>query len=617
MKQKDKNSNQTVRKNIVKDIFTRPKAEKEKISAIFTHYRHSPKIIPPSPQKEAPSLRPLPAAIDIGASGIKLFQLGEGEKGELEIICIDEEGLPAAADNDPTVSIKSALKKITSRNETGPLCTTTLSTKDVQFYNMLFPQMQEDELIAAIRYKVTQLRPFDLDIEELIIKFSKWEGMGAVSATSSQRVIVACTHRDTVKKTVSLLQGAGLKPVKIGILPFDLINLSRFYKAREVKNEVTLWIDMGETGTLLAIEKGGSLCFSRNLSLSSKNMTKALAGHRGVTEEEAEKAKRNYGLVFWAADKKISPFYESGESPDKADKSEAVYYGLVAHLENLVVDIMHSFKYFSYQVTQSEIAKFDRVVLCGGGANLTNLDRFLSARLGVPVECANPFALFGLSDAMKSRQKRLIPASSNFAVCAGMAAGQKIEIPRQINLLAEEEKRRIQVLSTALKQKPVLATAVVVMLGISLLGIQAVRSGHYKGKMNSLTRQVKTTKAQLGNMQARQLSLGKEAADLLNKKALLEARLGLVRGGLRRPEDFSGFLTSISELLPEDIWITSLSYKEDRLTITGSTADMGLIAALIGYIKSSDEFMDADFNYTEKDPVQGVYNFEIVADVRT
>ena len=186
MKQEDENSTQTVPKGIVKDIFDR-KTGRGKVSTIFTHSKPSPKIMPPGPKREVPSypLRPLPAAIDIGTSSIKLLQLAEGEKKRLEIVCVDEEGLSAGADSGSAASIRPALEKIISRNRTGPLCLTTLSTRDVQFYNMLFPPMSEDELITAIRYKVTQLKPFDSDIERLIIRFSKWDKFKPRSSNSN------------------------------------------------------------------------------------------------------------------------------------------------------------------------------------------------------------------------------------------------------------------------------------------------------------------------------------------------------------------------------------------------------------------------------------------------
>ncbi len=615
MDQKDKNYSQITHKDIVKDIFDKPKAEKEKVSTIFTHFKPSSKIISPLPHKEIPSphLKPLPVAIDIGTSSIKLLQLAEGKKGDLEIVAIDEEKLVGGTGSEPT-SARSALRHIINRNRPGPLCVTTLFPGDVQLYSMLFPPMAEDELISAIRYKVTQLRPFDSDIDKLIVRYLKWNGTAELTKAVQQKVVVICVSRAAFENRMSLLHETGLKPVRVGISPFDLINLSKYYTAKDIKDEVTLWIDFGAENTFLAIEKDDCLCFSRNLTLSSKHLTKALAQYRGIGEEEAEELKRNYGLIFWAADKKIPAFYEPSESPDKTqDKSELVYYGLISHLENLVVDIMHSFKYFSYQVAHSQITRFHRIILCGGGANLKNLDHFLSVRLGVPVEKINPFSLFKLSDHMQTRRKDLITASTNFAVCTGSAIGQKIQQPKQINLLAEEKKEPFKIFSAALRQVPVMVGMLVIVCGIALFSTQAAKAGYYKKEMASLIKKVTMAKARLGKMQAMQLSLNKEEAGSLNKKALLEARLNLIREGLREPEDFSKRLTIIANLLPEDIWINKLNYKDGRLYISGSTADVALIQAFIEDIKSSEEFVAADFSYTEKDTATQVYNFEIIA----
>lgn len=617
MNQKSQDSNQTAPKDFVKDIFDRPKTEKDKISTIFTYFRHSPKLASPGPKGIAlpSSLKPLPTAIDIGASSIKLLQMAEGKDERMEIVCIDEEALPAGAESKD--SMRLALKRIISRNRVGHSCVTTISASDVHLYNMLFPPMPADELVNAVNYKISQLKPFDSDIEKLVVRYSKW-GDAAAPKGAPQKIVVACALRSVVENRISLFHELGIRLLLIGISPFELVNLSPYYKPGAAKDEVTLWIDLGDTNTFLAIERGGSLSFSRNLTVSSKHLTKALAQYAAVKEEEAEELKRNYGLIFWSPDKKIPAYYEPTKSPEETeDKSEKVYYGLISHAENLVVDIMHSFKYFSYQAAQSQITRFHRVVLCGGGANLKHMDQFLSVRLGVPVERINTFGLFRPADDMQTRRKDLMGASSNFAVCAGLAVGQKKERTRQINLIAKEEKPGFKIFSSVLKAAPAAAAIIAIVAGVSLTLAQMQKVGQYRGEMNLLTKKVTRLKSQLGDIQARQLELGKEEAGLLSKKKLLEARFNLVHESLRRPEDFSALLTSVAKLMPENAWVTRVSYKAGKLTITGSTIDTEFIARLIEDIKSSKEFSDADFNYTEKDPNTDIYNFEIVADVRT
>lgn len=605
--QEKKKSPSTGSSGLVKDIFSRQKAGKDKVSTLFTHFKHTPKPVP-QPKMPLPSgYKPFPPAIDIGTSSIKVIQLAEDEKGKLKIIAIDQE---------PYTELQVALKKVINRNKLSGPCVTSLAAKDIQLYNMIFPPMSETELRAAIQYKITQLKPFNLTPENLYYKFKKWEIPG-LPTMSQQRVIIACASKDAVSKRIELFKEHGMHVKVIEPLPFSLINLSRFYKPVNLKEEVMLWIDLGAEESFIAIERGGVLSFSRNLNSTSENMTKAVAQRAHVSEDEAGQLKKKFGLSFWAPDKFMPPFNEPEEGAKGAeDKSEVTYYGLVSLLENMVVDIEHTFKYFSYQVAQSQVTKFDRVMLAGGGVNLTNLDTFLSTKLGVPVERVNTFSIFGFSEAVQERRKDLIAAPADFAAACGLALSEKVPSAERVNLLPEGRKGAMQAFSSAMKEKPIKIAVAVMLAAAVLTGAQIIKAGYYKGRMSSLTSELRTSKARLGKLQTRQLEQAKQESELLTRKELLEARLELLQNSYRAPEEFSAVLGSFASLLPEEIWVTDLTYKDEKMVLSGSTPDINLISELIDEIKIADEFVDAGFNHSEKEPAREVYKFEIAIEVK-
>jgi len=57
-------------------------------------------------------------------------------------------------------------------------------------------------------------------------------------------------------------------------------------------------------------------------------------------------------------------------------------------------DIEHTFKSFSYQVTQSQITRFEKVILSGGGSYLKGLLPFLRNRLNADVQMIDSLANF-------------------------------------------------------------------------------------------------------------------------------------------------------------------------------------------------------------------------------
>jgi len=605
-------------KNIVKEIFERQKSRVEKISTLFTHFKHPPRAEVSSSKPASSSFKPLTAAIDIGASSIKLLQLAEGPKGEVEVIALDRQEYFVPKHQDPEAYQKQALDEIVKRNNIGTNVISGMGAKEVQMLNLNFPMMSEVELKEAIRWKIIQVKPFGLDIEDLKYDFIKWENYlpPAVKPTQ-QKILLACAPKELIRQKLSLFQQAGLNVTMFTVTPLNLANLYRFKPAKIVKDEVTVWFDLGDQESSFTIGKEGYAYFLKNYSLSSQNITKQISYYSRLNEKEAETAKRNFGLSFWLENNEKSDILEPKKLSGKSkDKPAAVFYAISSLLENLVVDTESTFKYFSYQVSQSQIIKFDRVILCGGGARLKNLEDFLGAKLRIPVEKINPFSVFKPSVSIGSEKRSLLKEPCDFACAAALAAAQFIKKPEVIDLMLEKEKKPAQIFLESLEEKPVKAVMIILALVTVLAGMQMARAGIYKWKMNAAASNVKKTQVRLNRLQSSQLKLAQEESELLNKKLLLKARLDLLEKGVRKPKDFSKVLAQIASLLPEDIWVTNLTYLERKLTITGSSSNTGLIMDLMDSLRGSNYFEDVTFSYSQKEPGAEVYHFEVSVKVK-
>jgi len=589
-------------KDLVKNIFERPKAAAKRVSAIFTNYKASRKV---APSTEAiydipANIKPLPVAIDIGTTSIKIVRLGEADKNSLQVVCLDKDTYKEE-DSDKSHSIKEGLKKLAAQNRVGTQCALTLPSKDTQVYNMLFPPMSDEELEAAVRYKVSQLKPFGLKREEVVFKFRKWQAEKGMPKTPQQRVIVACIPRDTISKQLGMVKELGFHPVSIEIPQFGLLNIRKFYNEPTHKDETIIWIHIGAQESFLSIEKDYNLCFSKRIALTSAQMNKAIVKRMSVDEEKAESLKKEVGFNL---------------SSNKDSNSEKVYYSLVSLLENLVVDIEHSFKYFSNQISQSQITSFSKILITGGGANLKGLDKFLNMRLGVNVERVNPFTLFALPEVLKNQKPEVVNEPATFALCCSIAAGGKIDDSFKVNFLPPEEKTPFMIAQDMLRRKPVRIAAAVIAAGILILGLQAARLGFYKSKMHFVTKSLESARSNVSDMETSGIDFAKEEVRLLQKKEILSAQLDLLKGSFRGRTELSQVFTSITSLLPEEIWVNELMYKDEELLITGSTIDVSLITTLIDKIRESEAFTDVDFNYTQREDNNNVYSFEVLAKVK-
>ncbi len=596
--------------NIVKKVFERSSALQERVSPLFTYYKDPKKAkaaAAKKPSKAAPKetgARRLPVAIDFGSSRVKLLQLAQGTTGALEVVMMDEEeGQPA-----------QALAKVAGRNAVGPNVVIGLPAKEALTYNFTFPPMSEEDLREAVRWKIRQLRPFDLDEERVRYALLRWEGPLAESPTGGQqRVTAVCVSLDNLSQKTAVAAAVGLKPVSVHVSPFTLVNVRRFGTAQRNSDEVILWLDLGAEESVFIIEKGGVVYFMRNLSVTGAQLTKQLAQTLKIAEPEAEELKRKHGLESW------TPEMQAGLPTDEeraANPAIGVCYALISLLENLVVDIEHSFKYFSYQVTQSQIQKFDRVVLSGGSSSLKKVDQFLADRLSVPVERVEPFTVLREQDALKARRPDAAQDAMTFASAAGLALTPLIDKERVVNLLEAEKKRTSARTVKEFKIKPRLAGMAAGIAALALVLPQIGSAFYYKHQADSYAKQVKDARAELTRRQSDQLELAEKEKTLLEKKNSLEEKLVLFKQSGRDGRDFSKTLSKLAALMPEEIWVTKLSYADRKLTVVGATSKNELIVDFLEKLKKPSDFSDVTFNYTQRDVSSPVYSFEIMMNVK-
>ena len=618
MKNKKKKPN-ILPDDIVKNVFERPPIAKARVSSIFNHNKDARKVMP-SQKREAPEIphhvKPLPVALDIGTTSVKIMRLGIDEKKRFEVIDIDTEPYETSGVTDTFVSIKNALETLRIRNKTGSSCVSTLPVKDAEVYNMMFPPMSNEELESAIQFKITQLKPFGLSREKLVCKFKKWTILENIGTNVQQRVVVACVPKEALSRHISLLKDAGFNPISVEAPQASLVNLSGVGvpKEKQYEEDVELWVHVGAVESFLAIAKNNSLCFAKRIKLVSSAMTKNIAKRCQVGDGEAENLKKEYGFSFFEKDKKL--FSSAGDDAPKDRREKAageVYYALVSLLENLVVEIEHSFKYFSSQVAQSQITRFSKVVLSGGGTNLKKIESFLSARLGVQVSRFNTFSVFKVSESVKKQRAELLEESTIFTMAASLSIGQKMGQLEILNFLPNEEKNILSILQTSIKQRPVQIAIGILVLVFSLTSVQAGIAGVHKARMETVAKKVKSAKLDSSKYKALQLDLAKRESTLIEREKLLDAQLRLLKEASRGQADVSEMLRSVASLLPEQIWINSLKYENGSLLISGSTIDLILITELIEKIEKTDVFFDAKFSYTQKEAQGEVYNFEIEA----
>ena len=113
------------------------------------------------------------------------------------------------------------------------------------------------------------------------------------SFTISAQVILA--QRDYVRKLSSIFKKAGLEID--GIVPITLAERNLILDKNELHDNVML-LDIGAGNTDIGVFEGSTFIYTNSIPLGGDNITNDIALVLNISEEEADKLKRQYGLAL-------------------------------------------------------------------------------------------------------------------------------------------------------------------------------------------------------------------------------------------------------------------------------------------------------------------------------
>ncbi len=344
----------------------------------------------------------LPAAIEISANSLKLLQLAKLKSG-YKIIKADY--IPIEHNQDASgVALRRALDKLIKEHRIKGEVITSIPLSKISVSSYSLPNMPPEEIESALLWKVKQNLTPGMNFEEIYFDYV------CSAATEESREIYALVFiapKKIVLDTIKFFKASSLNLIAIDPQPYAGVEL--LFSLKEISGQGTvLVVQLGSSSSSVTVISSGHPYLMAALGVSGNGFTEALAGYYQLDWQKAEELKKKEGL----GELKLEETQGSSE-PN-------CFTVLSSQLENLVIDIEHTFKYFSHQLVKSKVFAVDRVILCGGSSNLKNLDKFLSDRLGVPVLVFDPIDFF-----MANSENELSPLvkinSTSFASVLGLA----------------------------------------------------------------------------------------------------------------------------------------------------------------------------------------------------
>ena len=206
------------------------------------------------------------------------------------------------------------------------------------------------------------------------------------SFTISAQVMLA--EKDYVRQLNSVLKKAGLEID--GIVPITLAERNLILDKNELHDNIML-LDIGAGNTDIGVLEGSTFIYTNTVPLGGDNITNDIALVLNISEEEADKLKRQYGLAlksFIDNDNDIILNTCKDDNKNKIIKSSELIEIIEARIEEMFLII-------NKDITNQGIKqKINNVVLTGQGiVNINKSDVAGKINLNIPVKISTGRAI--------------------------------------------------------------------------------------------------------------------------------------------------------------------------------------------------------------------------------
>jgi type IV pilus assembly protein PilM len=334
--------------------------------------------------------------LDIGSGSIKAAVVVETKKGQMlkKFGAIDvapgifEEGVikdhPAAAE-----LIRQLFKEQDIKDNNVAL---SIGGFSVIVKKINVQTMSEEQLQETIQFEAEQYIPYDISDVNLDFQI-----LGENENNPNQmNVLLVAAKKDMVNDYVSLCELAGLNPVLMDIDAFALQNIFEL-NYPDNQDSVAL-IDIGAGKTSLNILKDNASVFMRDVSLGCIQINQKIASMIDCSLEEAEKIKLGTGH-----NERIA-----------ADDLNGIILSVV---EDWCAEIRRALDFFYSTYPEDPIKK---IMLSGGGANITEFREMLAHETSVEVDTIDPFRSFIVDEGRLDRAF-LESVAPQAAICMGLS----------------------------------------------------------------------------------------------------------------------------------------------------------------------------------------------------
>ncbi|MBI2459046.1 MAG: type IV pilus assembly protein PilM [Parcubacteria group bacterium] len=344
-----------------------------------------------------------PVGLDISDLSIKLVQLGK-RRDKIKIQALSKSALPQGVIVNGKIKDKTELIKAIRKIIANPLYGKISSEEIVAclpesktFIKLIAVQKSPNPLADMIGSEIEKHVPLELNeiyydwqiIEELADKYL---------------VLIGAAPKDIINQYTQMLDEAKLSPLALEIEPIAICRSLLKEELAAAKTSASQnygIIDLGASHTSMIFYSGGTILFTVSIPVSGEEITAKISLALNLTKEQAEKAKIICGL--------------------DENKANGVIKNILAEtLKNLTEKIKEAISFYENYFKQR--GPLNRILLCGGSANIPDLEKIISQELAVEVKPANTLTnLTEVKDEFTEIFRKNHTSSAAFATALGLA----------------------------------------------------------------------------------------------------------------------------------------------------------------------------------------------------
>ncbi len=180
------------------------------------------------------------------------------------------------------------------------------------------------------------------------------------------RIAVSVYAQSTINTYYEACTKAGLIPLAFEI---EAQAIARATVPEELSGTYMI-VDFGKTRMGIGIVHHGVLMYTSTIDVAGNQMSQDMRAILGdVAESELTKIKNTRGLI-------------------RSKENERIAAVLMKHADIIIDELSIRMHYWNTRDIDREAREIQKVIICGGSANLLGLPEYLTEKLGVKAECA-------------------------------------------------------------------------------------------------------------------------------------------------------------------------------------------------------------------------------------